>query len=425
MTMLVNYIQNPTYEDSTSSPWATSDATASITESFQQMAQDGTKIMQIVANGTTASPGINLGTSTTRVPVTSGQWLGMSAFVATENFNYQTRLQIGWRDESGASLGYFATPYTATPFYGGGKPVLVIQAPEGTVSAALYIQYRNGNDIGGLVPAGKRMWVDASRAHVGNSEQEVRDWLAQPFWSGDTPSDSKYVYGWTGAPASSPSYRVDRLDLLHAWTRKFWGTLPNAYRMADAVQDPAIGYFPLLRWLNGVGALAGEMRDLSDAIWNNELTDVTKTPDAALRWIAQILGMSESQRAVSLTDLRAAVAELTAGGRPAIGTRRSIAEATKRFLTGEKQVTVVPSSVTPHTIVLLVRAAEVPGGNLVTLANSVRSTGVIPAGHNVIAQNAIATWDSFMAAAGATWNELDGKAGTWSQHDTIGVVLEA
>ncbi|QIQ62844.1 minor tail protein [Arthrobacter phage JKerns] len=245
------------------------------------------------------------------------------------------------------------------------------------------------------------------------------------YFDGNTPNGYGFDYGWEGAIGASVSYRIETIDLLHSWTRKLWASLPNAYRMADAVQDPSIGYFPLLRWLNGVGALAGEMRDLSDAIWNNELTDVTKTPDAALRWIAQILGMSESQRAVSLTDLRAAVAELTAGGRPAIGTRRSIAEATKRFLTGEKQVTVVPSSVTPHTIVLLVRAAEVPGGNLVTLANNVRSTGVIPAGHNVVAQNAIATWDSFMAAAGATWNELDGKAGTWSQHDTIGVVLEA
>ncbi|ALY09685.1 minor tail protein [Arthrobacter phage Grekaycon] len=425
MATLVNYALNSSFEDWTSSPWQLNGTTVSVTGSFPQMIQDGTKMMQIVADGTTSTPGISLVSALYRTPIKAGQWIAFKAFTATENFNYQTRLQVGWRDGAGASIGYQASAFKAAPFYAGDTPLLVMQAPVDTESAALYLQYRDGNNVGVAVPAGKRMWVDAIRSHVADTEQEARAMAAEPFFDGDDPADSKFIYGYTGAFNASPSYRIDRLDLLHAWTRKFWGTLPNAYRMADAVQDPAIGYFPLLRWLNGVGALAGEMRDLSDAIWNNELTDVTKTPDAALRWIAQILGMSESQRAVSLTDLRAAVAELTAGGRPAIGTRRSIAEATKRFLTGEKQVTVVPSSVTPHTIVLLVRAAEVPGGNLVTLANNVRSTGVIPAGHNVVAQNAIATWDSFMAAAGATWNELDGKAGTWSQHDTIGVVLEA
>ncbi|ALY09360.1 tail protein [Arthrobacter phage Jawnski] len=425
MTTLTNYAFNSSFEDWTTSPWQLNSVTVSVTGSFPQMIQDGSKMIQIVADGTHATPGISLVSSLYRTPIKAGQWIGFKAFTATENFNYQTRLQVGWRDGAGASTSYQATAFKAAPFYAGDTPELVLQAPANTESAALYLQYRDGNNIGVLMPAGKRMWVDAIRSYVGDTEQQVRDWLAEPFFDGDDPADSKYIYGYTGAFNSSPSYRIDRLDLLHGWTRKLWGSLPNAYRMADAVQDPGEGYFPLLRWLNGVGALAGEMRDLSDAVWNNELTDLSKAPDAALRWLAQLLGLSESQRAVSLTDLRAALVEITAGGRPAIGTRRSIAEATKRFLTGEKQVTVLPSSITPHTIVLLVRAAEVPGGNLVTLANNVRATGVIPAGHNVIAQNAVATWDSFMAAAGVSWNEKDQKAVTWAKHDTLGVVLEA
>ncbi|ASR80661.1 tail protein [Arthrobacter phage Piccoletto] len=425
MVTVINEIRNSTFEDWTYTPWQLSNATASVTGSFPQMAQDGLRIVQVVSDGTSVAPVLSLVSASLRPKIQPGQWLGFKAFVATENFNYQTRLQISWRDEAGASIANTSTPYTATPFYSGGYPEIVAQAPEGTVSAALYLQFRNGNDIATVVPAGKRMWADSIRAHVGDDPAAIRDWLAQPFWSGDTPADAKYIYGWTGAPANSTAYRVDRLDLLHSWTRKLWGSLPNAHRMADAVQDPGEGYFPLLRWLNGVGALAGQMRDLSDAVWNNELTDLSKAPDEALRWLAQLLGLSESQRAVSLTDLRAALVEITAGGRPAIGTRRSIAEATKRFLTDEKQVTVLPSSITPHTIVLLVRTAEVPGGNLVTLANNVRATGVIPAGHNVIAQNAVATWDSFMAAAGVSWNEKDQKAVTWAKHDTLGVVLEA
>ncbi|UGL61916.1 minor tail protein [Arthrobacter phage EastWest] len=212
---------------------------------------------------------------------------------------------------------------------------------------------------------------------------------------------------------------------VHEWTRRWWESLPNAHRMADAVMQPSVGYFPLLRWMNGIGAIAGEMRDLSDAMWEGEITDVEKTPDAALRWLAQLLGMSSTQRAVTLPELRTALRELTAEGRRAVGTRSSIAEVAKRFLTGEKQITVVPSSTNRNTIVLLVRAAEVPNGDLVALANNVRAAGAIPAGHNVVAVNAVATWDSWQAATGVTWDEVDGKTRTWAEHDTQGVVLEA
>ncbi|QJD53362.1 minor tail protein [Arthrobacter phage StevieBAY] len=427
MTTLRNVIANPSFEDSTFSIWTISNATGIQTSAWSQMLKDGERIAAITTDGTASVASLSITSSLYRPLINEGQWFALGAFTATESVstNYQTRIQIGWRDAAGVALGYFASTWKNAPFYNGDWPTLVLQAPAGTASAAVYVQLRNGDDTVNPMPAGKRMWVDEVRGHVGNTEAEVRAALAEPYWTGDTPGDSKFIYGWDGTPEQSSSYRVERLDLLHSWTRKLWDTLPNAFRMADSVQDPSLGYFPLLRWLNGVGALAGEMRDLSDSIWFNELTDITKTPDAALRWLGQIIGLSADQRAASLTDLRAAIAEITAGGRPAIGTRSSIAEAAKRFLTGDKQVAVVPSSVTPFTIVLLVRSSEVPGGNLTTLVNNVRSTGVVPAGHNLVAQNAVATWDSFMAAAGATWDELDGKAGTWNQHDTIGVVLEA
>lgn len=210
---------------------------------------------------------------------------------------------------------------------------------------------------------------------------------------------------------------------VHEWTRRWWETLPSAYRMADAVQDAGVGFFPLLRWLNGIGAIAGQMRDLSDDVWAGSLTDVERMPDSAVPWVAQLLGLSEQQRAGGAAATRIALRELLATGRRAVGTRASIAEVAKRWLTGQKQVTVVPSSTNRFTIVLLVRSSEVPGSDLAALAANVRAAGVIPAGHNVIAVNAVATWDSFMAAAGVTWDELDGKAKTWSEHDSLGVNL--
>ncbi|QIN94361.1 minor tail protein [Arthrobacter phage Abba] len=206
---------------------------------------------------------------------------------------------------------------------------------------------------------------------------------------------------------------------VHPWTLAWWGTLPHAYRDADAAQDPP---YPLLRWMDGIGRIAGQMRELSDSLWAGDLTDVEKAPDAAVRWLAQMLGIDETQRARSTADLRNYLADLTLTGRPAVGTRAAIAEVARRYLTGDRQVGVMPSATTPHTIVLLVRATEVPnGGDLAAFAATIKAAGVVPAGHNLIAVNAVPTWDEWQAAAGATWDELEAKVRVWNDSDALGV----
>lgn len=210
---------------------------------------------------------------------------------------------------------------------------------------------------------------------------------------------------------------------VHPWSLRWWSSLPGAYRDADARQN-GTGYYPMLRWMDGIGRIGGEMRDLSDSLWAGDLTDVHKVPDDAVRWLAQMLGVGAAQRVLSTADLRAYLVELTTNGRPAVGTRAAIAEAARRFLTGDKQVGVVPSSTTPHTIVVLVRASEVPGGDLAALAANIRAAGVVPAGHNLTAVNAVPTWDTWLAAAGTTWDQVEGKARTWNDADSLGVNIQ-
>lgn len=208
------------------------------------------------------------------------------------------------------------------------------------------------------------------------------------------------------------------------WAARWWESLPSAYKLMDGQQAAGGGHYPLMRFLHGMGSIAGEMRQLSDDGWAGRLTNVDTAPDVSLKWLAQILGIPPAQRALPADSLREILRDFTTDGLPAIGTRKSIADAARRFLTGKKQVTVVPSSTREHTIVMLVVADEVPGGDLDALAAAVRAAGVVPAGHALLAVNAQATWDSWEAAAGVTWDEVEGKTRTWAAADSLGVVLD-
>ncbi|ALY09886.1 hypothetical protein PRINCESSTRINA_40 [Arthrobacter phage PrincessTrina] len=243
------------------------------------------------------------------------------------------------------------------------------------------------------------------------------------WWDGDEPGSGKYVFAWDGAPNASTSTRMTRIDLIHWWTRMWYGRLPAAYQDIDAVIQPENGSYPLLRFMDGAGQVSGRIRDLSDLMRSGNFMDPTQTPDYAVRWLAQLMGVTAAQRALDVAALRTYMQDLVTSGRPAVGTTQSIVDATKRFLVGERQVTVVPSPTTAHTILVLVRTDEVPSGNLTTLVNQIRSTGVVPAGHNLVAQFATATWDSYEAAVGATWSAADANQPTWRAADSLGITL--
>lgn len=187
--------------------------------------------------------------------------------------------------------------------------------------------------------------------------------------------------------------------------------------------------YPLLRFMEGPGQIAGQVRDLSDGLWSGEFMDPANTPDSALRWVAQLMGVSATTRNQSPAELRAYLVDLSVNGRPASGTRADIANAARKFLTGDKQTIMVTSPTKQHSLIMLVREDELPGADvdepaaLAALVAGVRASGVVPAGHELTAQIAAPTWDQWESAAGATWDTRDAAAPTWTAADSLGVTI--
>ena len=200
-------------------------------------------------------------------------------------------------------------------------------------------------------------------------------------------------------------------------------------RYVDAADLPVGGVFvpaafPLLRYLDGFGDQAGRIRDVVNDLWSGRYTDPMTVPVAQLRWLAQFFGVPNALiYALDEPGLREYMVDMSANGRKAVGTRQAIGDAAKQFLTGSRMVEVVPHPTLEHTIIILVSPEEVPGMNLQGIVETVRAAGVIPAGHDVIAKEAIATWDEFDAASGVTWDQYEVLAPTWVQHDSLGINL--
>lgn len=187
--------------------------------------------------------------------------------------------------------------------------------------------------------------------------------------------------------------------------------------------------YPLLRYMEGIGQIAGQVRDMSDGLWSGEFLEPQNTPDVALRWVSQLMGISAKIRNQPSAELREYLVDLAVNGRPSSGTRRDITNAARKFLTGAKQATAVPSPTKQHSIVMLVREDELPGADvdataaLAALVAGVRSTGVMPAGHELTAQLSNPSWDDWEAAAGTTWADREAVARTWTEADSLGVTI--
>lgn len=187
--------------------------------------------------------------------------------------------------------------------------------------------------------------------------------------------------------------------------------------------NPEIGGYPLLRFMEGIGRIGSDIRAVSDGVWFGSIMSPTTTADANLKWMAQMLGVSGTQRAMPTAELRTYLEDLVQAGLPAVGTRQSITDAAKRFLIGTKQTIVLADPEDEHNLILLVKSTDVPGGDLEAYAAGVRATGVIPAGFTINAVAAAASWDAWTTAAGPTWADVEANVTTWTISDSLGVNL--
>lgn len=206
----------------------------------------------------------------------------------------------------------------------------------------------------------------------------------------------------------------------HEFTRDWWERLPQAYREIDGAQTPG---WPLLRFLDGIGDQAGQMRDTSRAMWSGELIDPETAPDRVVPWIAFLLGFSPAQRHTSVNALRQQLVEHSDGTTLSVGTREHIASAARAHLHPGARVQIFASASLPWTLILGVQPEDVPGEDYELLAERLTRSGVVPAGHVIRAQEIRATWDDWEAAAGDTWEAKEQNIRTWTDSDQAGVDL--
>ncbi|MGP4995567.1 hypothetical protein [Glutamicibacter ardleyensis] len=184
-------------------------------------------------------------------------------------------------------------------------------------------------------------------------------------------------------------------------------------------------FHPLLRFMDGVGQIGGEYRETSDNLWDGVYTNPDTCPDNALRWLAQMMGIHRNVYGVLSNEaLRDLLKRTAAHGLAAIGSRSSLQEVFKSFLTGDQTCNVVPHPTEPHTIRVRVVLDEVPGGDLAALGEKLRASGTVPAGHVIQVVEGIPTWDQWESAAGTTWNDYEANASTWSESDTLGLSFD-
>lgn len=197
-----NLVVNPSFENGYSS-WTLANCTATVTNSFSQMLKAGGNILQAVSDGTHTQPSVSVISASYRAEVVPGQWVGLTAFMATEA-GYEVRVWINWRNAAGSTLSNSLSPWMVGSFYAGANPQIVAQAPADAASAGYYLQWRNPADTVNPMISGKRMWADAVKLVVRATQEEAQYWTDFPYWDGST-SPVDFTTSWDGTAHLSSS----------------------------------------------------------------------------------------------------------------------------------------------------------------------------------------------------------------------------
>lgn len=136
---------------------------------------------------------------------------------------------------------------------------------------------------------------------------------------------------------------MDVLAAIHVGTRDVaFDELPD---MASfTINKP----YPLLRFMDGVGHQAGFLDDQLAHMWDGGTFNPVTAPEQWLRFLGTIMGLPRTYMGrLTLPQLRSHLVAFAENGRPPIGSRRNIAEVAKQWLTGDKQVSVIPATQLP------------------------------------------------------------------------------
>ena len=77
-----------------------------------------------------------------------------------------------------------------------------------------------------------------------------------------------------------------------------------------------------------------------------------------------------------------------------------------------------------YTLLMFVRADELPNRDLKAFQQFMQDSGVIPAGHRLVCLESRPTWDQWENAVGPTWADLESRTKTWTDSESAGVTLD-
>lgn len=162
---------------------------------------------------------------------------------------------------------------------------------------------------------------------------------------------------------------MDMVAAIHVGTRAV-----DFEELPDLAAFTTLKPYPLLRFMDGIGHLAGFLDDELQHMWEGHTFDPVTAPNEWLRFLATMLGIPRRYLSqLTLGQLRSHLVAFMEQGRPPIGSRRAIAEIAKQWLTGDKQVTVLPASSMPawknaaeETLITAVKGSGTKGRALVS-----------------------------------------------------------
>ncbi|MGQ3384547.1 hypothetical protein [Glutamicibacter sp. TV12E] len=190
---------------------------------------------------------------------------------------------------------------------------------------------------------------------------------------------------------------------------------------------PRATNYPMLKFMDGVGRIAGEYRQVSDDLWAGKYTNPDTVPDHALRWLGQMTGFNALSLNSDRFTLRTFLKEMLQGKRRALGSRQHLFDMITSLQMPDKRqgrISIQPHPSDPWTIRIYVAKEDFPGQDLAWLGRKLRETRMLPAGHVLEIMDGLPTWDQWEAAVGATWDDLESKATKWSEMDVLGRTFE-
>lgn len=203
-TQGINLVANPSYEDTdyelTSTNFYSSIEQPTLDAGGAWDAYDGLNAFRaynLAGSGTNTSQGLD-----DRINVVAGTTYYAMAYAATTGSgSIRARTRIDWYNEANTllstSFGSFVSLSSFKTWY---KTSTSATAPANAKYARLTVYFDRGGTL--TFVTGTKLWMDG--LYFGSSNEAS-------WWDGDTTDTATNIYGWTGTPNASPSFRAPNL----------------------------------------------------------------------------------------------------------------------------------------------------------------------------------------------------------------------